>query len=542
MAYCTAMYTVSYRQTLLRSFITNATDLSVMRSTVSPDAEEVKWLLYQICDQREDAESIKPILAQLGKASNPMFTMNLLAPSVFLGESNAAFEMNHAGALSVVFLLALLDGPTYLKPASRAIKSFAELLASSSTEQTILISDDLLSVLVAQLSGTDVEVSSNATATIKACCRRLGPPLSDRAIRFIVDSWRQTWERTDNRQEATTICVRCASAVVELACLEDAAMGTAINSGATDLLVTMMTDVSDPLLQMSSMDLVEQLTNTIPMHSSRARWLFSRNVLQPLLQMAGAGGDDPDPVLGGPALRVLSAMCRLAHRDASLFGLGGNELLTGFHHALRNFNSSGELERLALIDAISSFASASPDALEAILEDSEIRESWLSLSVAQPKLKSAILKSVALVIDPVPETDANGDSIMMTVLSNESAMKLYSTLGLVNNRDATQLVLSLAKSPFVETRLGAYALLEAVAKQGTGAQVLLSHEGFYDFLISRESESIKEGKEAKFAIIQAIMDSPARGLLADNIVNTLDRILKQGPHYMKAVQEELMTE
>jgi hypothetical protein len=222
--------------------------------------------------------------------------------------------------------------------------------------------------------------------------------------------------------------------------------------------------------------------------------------------------------------------------------LGGNELLTGFHHALRNFNASGELERLALIGAISSFASASPDALEAILQDSEIRESWLSLSVSQPKLKSAILKSVALVIDPVPETDANGDSIMATVPSNESAMKLYSTLGLVNNRDATQLVLSLAKSPFVEARLGAYALLEAVAKQEVGAQVLLSHEGFYDFLVSRESESIKEGKEAKFAIVQAIMDSPARGLLADNIVNTLDEILKQGPHYVKAVQWELMTE
>jgi Proteasome non-ATPase 26S subunit len=112
----------------------------------------------------------------------------------------------------------------------------------------------------------------------------------------------------------------------------------------------------------------------------------------------------------------------------------------------------------------------------------------------------------------------------------------------VNNRDATQLVLSLAKSPFVETRLGTYALLEAVAKQGTGAQVLLSHDGFYDFLVSRESERIKEGKEAKFAIVQAIMDSPARGLLADSIVNTLDKILKQGPHYVKAVQEELMTE
>jgi hypothetical protein len=515
----------------------------MMRSNVSPNAIEVKHLVYQIRDHRQELEAVKAALIELGKISNPRFTMDVLAPSLFLGESNPAMEMNHVDALSVILLLASLDGPTYLKPASRAIKSFAELLATSSTEQDIVVSDDLLTVLVAQLSGNDVEVSANATAAITACCRRLGSPLSDRAIRSIAESWRRTWDSTNNRQEATTICVRLASAVVELACLGDAAMESAVESGAMNLLVAMLTDVSDPLLQMSTMDLVEQLANTLPMHGNRARWLFSPSILQPLLQMAGADGDCADPILGGPALRVLSTLCRLGHKDASLFGLGGNDLVTRFHHALRNFNGSAELERLALVDAISSFASASPDALEAVLQDAEIKTSWLSLSVAQPKLKSVILKSVALVIDPIPETDANGDSIIATVPSNASAIRLYATLGIVNNRDATELLLSLATSPFVETRLGAYALLEAVAKQGTGAQVLLSNDSFYTFLISREGESIKEGKEAKFAIVQAIMDSPARGLLSDEVVQILDTLLKQGPHYVKSVRPaELMTE
>lgn len=509
-------------------------------ANASPDEAEVKRVLLTIRDEMQDTAAVKPLIALLGKVSNPYYTMGMLAPSIFLGEAGEPMKMSRQDALSAVMLLASIDRATYLKPASRAIKSYAELLNKSTTEQPIQVTDELLTVLVAQLSGTDVEVSVNATATIIATCRKLGSPLADRATRAIADSWRQAWNRTNNRQEATTICVRCASAVVDLACLGDAEMESAIKSGCTELLVAMMTDASDPLLQMSAMDLVEKLATTLPMSGTRAKWLFSHSVLHPLLEMAGADGD-ADPILGGPALRVLSTLCQLAHRDPALFGLGGSELLKGFHHALRNFNASGELDRLALVDAISSFASASPDALEIVLDDAEIRESWLSLNVAQPKLKSAILMSMALVIDPAPVKDANGDSVAVVVPSSALAMRLYSSLGLVNGRDATEIVMSLAKSPLIEERLGAYALLEAVAKQGTGAQVLLTQAGFFDFLVDRDHESTKEGKEAKFAIVQAILNSSARGLLADEIVNQLETIKKQGPYFVKTQPWEVST-
>ena len=71
------------------------------------------------------------------------------------------------------------------------------------------------------------------------------------------------------------------------------------------------------------------------MHGPRARWLFSANVLQPLLQMAGGNEsmEYPDPILGGPALRLLATFCRLSQRDASLFVIGGTGLLNGFKKA-----------------------------------------------------------------------------------------------------------------------------------------------------------------------------------------------------------------
>ena len=230
--------------------------------------------------------------------------MGMLAPNLFLGEAGEPMQMSREDSLSVVTLLASVDTSTYLKPASRAIKSFAELLTKSTTEQVVIVSDDLLSVLAAQLSGTDVEVSDNASATIAACCQTLGAPFANRSVCAIGDAWREAWGRSENRQEATTICVRCASAVVDIACLGDAEMQSAIDSGCMDLLVNMMDDTSDPLLQMSTMDLVEKLARTLPMNGTRAKWLFSQSVLHPLLQMAGAQGD-ADPILGGPALRLL---------------------------------------------------------------------------------------------------------------------------------------------------------------------------------------------------------------------------------------------
>uniref|UniRef100_A0A7S0PU21 26S proteasome non-ATPase regulatory subunit 5 n=2 Tax=Asterionellopsis glacialis TaxID=33640 RepID=A0A7S0PU21_9STRA len=434
-----------------------------------------------------------------------------------------------------------------MKPASREVKAAAEELnCASASDRSIVVSDQFLSILVAQLSGDDVEVSSNAAEVITICCRRLGSPMSNRSIQAICTAWQEVRGNISiDRSRNSTISVRCASAIVDIAVLEDANMEIAISSKAMNQLLSMVTDASDPLLAMSSLDLVEQLAVSMPMHGNRARWLFSAPLLNPLLQMAGGGcpDEDPDPILGGSALRLLSALCRLGQRDSTLFGLGGSELLTGFYNALQKFDGSGELERLAFIDAVSSFASASPDALELVLNDPIVREGWLSLSVAQPKLKSVVMKSVANVLDPPAEIDASGDlTITSNIPTNAMALKLFSSVGLVNDRDATELILSLAKSTIEVLRFGAYSLLEAVARRGTGSQMLLSHGGFFEFLIHMEGETVKEGKEAKFKIIEAVMKSEARGLLADNIVTKLEKILDQGPFYIQTEKLDVMTE
>lgn len=504
----------------------------------SPNTQVVASLLEDLSkslgDEHKDGSLV--LLRKLDVDANPTFVMTLLAPNLFLGRCES-LNLTHHESLDVLLFLATIEPGAYLKPASRAIKAF-----TTHTQSDLLqVSDRLLQVMIAQLSGNDVEVSSNAAEAVIACCRRL--PMAERALDSLTDIWKSIWEhRESDQQNATIVCIRCASAIVELWCLP----GTIKDSSSLDSLITMMAEHSDPLLQMSTLDLIETMASTVPVPTHRSRWLYDSRVLEPLLEMAGAT-TSPDPILGGQALRVLANIAKLSHQDAILFEQGGEHLLTSFHHILRNFDvSGGEVDRLAMIDAISSFASASSDALDIVLDDPIIRNRWLSLTVAQPQLKAAVLLSVVRVLDPPLENlnapgDRHTDGAGLT--NNTLAMKLYATLGSCNgNRDVTDLLLSLAKSPVTETRLASYAVFEAMAKRGVGAQVLLSHPEFYDFLITRLSVEItKEGRESKYAIVVAILKSDARNLLADKIVQELETYAKQGPHYVQTQRWDVTT-
>jgi len=81
-----------------------------------------------------------------------------------------------------------------------------------------------------------------------------------------------------------------------------------------------------------------------------------------------------------------------------------------------------------------------------------------------------------------------------------------------------------------------YTLLEAVAKLPTGGQVLFMNGDFHEFLMNRDREKTKEGREAKYAVVQAILDSEVKGLLAEDIVRKLEEYVAQGPHYVKTLQ------
>jgi hypothetical protein len=114
--------------------------------------------------------------------------------------------------------------------------------------------------------------------------------------------------------------------------------------------------------------------------------------------------------------------------------------------------------------------------------------------------------------------------------------------GKINKDEPSKLAIALAKSPLPEIRLGAYALMTAVAKLPTGGQILFGEPQFLDFFLTREGESTKEGREARYKLVETIQNSDVKGLLADDIVKRIEKYLQQGAYFVETVSWELATE
>jgi len=226
-------------------------------------------------------------------------------------------------------------------------------------------------------------------------------------------------------------------------------------------------------------------------------------------------------------------------------------LYQGFHRSLHSFdyNSGGELSRLAFLDAVSSYAGSSPHAMNAVLDDAYLTEGWLSLAISasNPKMKAAVLNSIASVIDNASSSTLTEGENRSKTLSSSLVMRLFDQVSSINptrgQPSTTGILLSLARSPIVETRLASYNLMRSLSQKcNAGAQTLLSYGGFFEFLINREYETIKEGKEGKFEIIKSIVNSDMLPLLEDSIVSKLQRFMQEGPYFVQATPFETMTE
>mmetsp|Transcript_16799 Transcript_16799/g.26209 ORF Transcript_16799/g.26209 Transcript_16799/m.26209 type:complete len:582 (+) Transcript_16799:77-1822(+) len=445
-----------------------------------------------------------------------------------------------------------------------------EKLSGENNDNRPIVRPDTLKLLVEQVK---LDGSDSASAAICALALRkpqqlllqpAWPPSSSglSIISLIMTAWRDVTSGENGYSSAynSTLSIRYCALVINLAMQSDEAMQYLIPCLDEMMDAILWSDAAstDPLMQMSALDMLEKLASTSttkqqrkPMHPSRTKWLLSKRMLMFLLDLSGGGsdhGDDlPDPILGAPALRLLSSLCRVVQADssASLADFGGDELIEGFRNALLVTETSGELERLAFIDAVSSFVGSSSDeACTLILGNLQISEGWLFLGSAQSKMKAVIMNSIAQIIDYSQPSQYRSDDNNAVSISNQMIVVLLTKFGDVNRCSLPEILLSFARKPVMETKLAAYNLMRSSCKVGTILLLILAHAGFQEFLVNRETDATKEGKEAKFAVIEAIVKSDvyARGLVKDDLARKLDEIVKQGPHYVKAMSWQMMTE
>jgi len=384
------------------------------------------------------------------------------------------------------------------------------------------LNSNLVDLLIKELASESVSVSSTVSNTILA----LNPSTVIERVHALFDS-----------SSNSVVSVRCAALIMSMSLKTDISKGH-----LQQIVLEMLSNETDPLLQISVMDQLEQnlldeLCNggSIEMSKQLLTWFLSDPILSPILTLAGGGlSPKPDPILGANALRFLSKICQAVHLSGAA-DLNTSVLLKGFQNALHVTDIHYETDRLAFIDAASSFAAVSSNAFHIILEDDILTDKWLNMSSVQPRMKAVIIESAARIF-----LSSNSSSF---VPSKKEVVELWENIGMANKVDSlTAFIFNLAKSPLLELKVACYHLMNGYARSGTGAQVLLSYPGILEYLLNRETEDSKEGKEAKFGIVESILESDAKGLLAIDIISRLEKVRKQGAYYKDAQRWDVAVE
>jgi hypothetical protein len=397
-----------------------------------------------------------------------------------------------------------------------------------------LLTDALISILRRNHEHVKAEErSSGDIAGYSACAA--SDDIRD-AAHYLVEDWK-VHLACSNSSDA----VRCAVVLVKLASRLPAGVGLAAakSLGATDLFVKMLGDFDDPLQQLSLLDaLIEEFENqrSSPQHkcnpvpsSTTDKWLESPEIMSLVLQFL------EDPLLSDASLRYVGALSFLKP----------NELATILDHVKKVSSENGvptrDTERLPLVRALSTAATSSEAALSTILSDPLLRLSWWDTErIAQPKLKAAILVSVAQVLPAIEE-----------YFGSNRALELYRLLGDDHNRGSgdfsttttTQwLVGKMARSPVVEVKIASLALLAAALRIG-GAPIAIvgvsdrsSHSSLLELLLSPQREPTVHAQIARYDLLSAFLEALETHSSLEENPTTLKKLREKialGPHGQK---------
>ncbi|PRP83820.1 hypothetical protein PROFUN_08935 [Planoprotostelium fungivorum] len=96
--------------------------------------------------------------------------------------------------------------------------------------------------------------------------------------------------------------------------------------------------------------------------------------------------------------------------------------------------------------------------------------------------------------------------------------------------------------PFEELRIAAFQTIKGLANFGWGSDELVNFPGFFEWLMNRNSENTKEGKEQKFEIVRRLLrtlekrvrENQPRGALDVARAAELNRYIRNGPFFVDA--------
>lgn len=439
-------------------------------------------------------------------------------------------------ALVLVGRLVQYDPDSWLLPIAKGV---AQRIAQASH---VIISDAVLQIWVDQmLQTTQIPVHILLFQALLQALRSQPGPFLRLAV-YDETEFLTIWEESLKSRDKSVVAVRCATFFLEsllgTGSHDSTIFAKAQQAGATNLLLQMLQDSSDPLLQISVLDLVASSLETPPASvgaeprqllpgEETLAWLTGAAFATPILDML------EDPLLAGPALHCVSRLLALlltVSMPTSDDAQQASQRLS--QRILRHIQeeigvTTNETDRLAVVDSLVQL-SHSPGFLEAsILEAPAIRTAWWGdLSrIANPQLPAAIVSSLAQVVQHLAIAEAD---------SARLGVRVYVQFGLDNGvPDGTNttdwLSTKYATSPLAELKIATYTLWEALACHTTGMTLLSASEAFWRIVLEPNREDTTEARLAKYALRKTVHRA-SQGFLASSLQRKLESLIGVGPH------------
>mmetsp|Transcript_25391 Transcript_25391/g.27758 ORF Transcript_25391/g.27758 Transcript_25391/m.27758 type:complete len:560 (+) Transcript_25391:204-1883(+) len=382
---------------------------------------------------------------------------------------------------------------------------------------------------------------------------------------------------TRNHAPKSVVTVRYVSLGALLSQQSEEVARDCVSRGALPRLAFEICRSDDVLVAINAMDLLTQFSRS----AAGLEELCDDAVLDWLI-IVGCGDVSsrrpPDPLLEAEALRVLADVFIQASKHSHAF-VGKisdgcvHSFLTTVLHYLDDGTEEQRVTALGLLADFSMISSQSLSLLQAF-QSGALLTSWLALlNSSKVELSSAALSALVKVFDqpdeqyvrnalPAQSSTSDVRSVFSLPRQSEEEVQvevekitsfkrlLFQRIGEVKRVTSLHYLVKAARQPVASLRHAALDLLRAIAQQsakGWGIRALFNNGydvaqcEFWLYLKDRTSEHSKEGKDFKFALIEAVTHSPFRDLLGEDVASHLQVMVQQGAYYMPPRLEELET-
>jgi len=355
----------------------------------------------------------------------------------------------------------------------------------------------------------------------------------------------------------STNYIRYITIMAKILTFSDKHFDASLKAGTVNAIFDICRDNDDILAQIVTIELILNFSYT----SNGLKYLFTNGVMSWLIVTACGSHNksiNSNELLGPTALRLIgeiliSSSSKSLIIDLCWFHEESSELMNNFLNAISSYiDSSDEANRLIGIRALTDLALSSKKGYYVVLNHDQLIQSLLSLLNGKVEVQAVVLSSIARILDqnitePSSEEkqnssiiiehqneDENNDSII-----SDKKLHLLKSIGDVKRMNTIIYLIKSAKQPVQEIRLASFDVLRAIAGQskGMGIHLLYSTSGFREFIEDRETEYSKEGKEAKFSVIQNIARS--KGFLSADVSNIIEKMINEGPYYRPLIMETM---